>query len=95
MGWNPLHSGVLDPQLLPERGEFVPQAVDLGTEAGPAAALVRTPHQHSGEGVMAEGQDLEDGGLGPAVQARGSGILRDIGVSESVSCGEFPEILIH
>jgi hypothetical protein len=82
VGRHPLHPGIFDPQLLVEEGEFVVQSVDLGPEAGPATPLVRGSGQHGREGIVAEGQDAEDRGLGRAVPAAGTGILRCIRASE-------------
>ena len=57
-------------------------SVDLGPEAGPPVPIVGGPRQHGREGVVAEGQDLEDGRLVRRFQARGRGIGRGIGASE-------------
>ena len=40
---------------------------------GCSILFVRGPRQHGREGVVAEGQDLEDGGLGVAAPAAGKG----------------------
>ena len=54
-------------------------------------SLVRGPRHHGGEGVVAEGQDLEDGGLGPAVLAARQGDpavqlgLRELPVTVGIS----------
>ena len=75
MGRNPLHPGILDAQFLPEEGQFVVQTVDLGPAPSPAVSIVRGAGDHGCEGVVAEGQDLEDGGLGPALPAAREGDL--------------------
>ncbi len=52
MGRNPLHPGILDAEFLSEEGQFVVQAVDLSTEAGPSTPLVGGPRQHGRAGVV-------------------------------------------
>ena len=71
MGRNPLHPGILDAPFLPEEGQFVVQTVDLGPAPSAAVSIVRGAGDHGCEGVVAEGQDLEDGGLGPALPREG------------------------
>jgi len=71
----PCHPGVLDAELLLEKGQRLLQAVDLGLRPGPVLRIVGGPGHHDREGVVAEGQDLDDGGLHPAVPVTGQGDL--------------------
>jgi hypothetical protein len=61
MGWNPRHPGILDAKLFLEEGQLAAQPVDLGPEAGPSAPVVGSPRHHGDEGIVAEGQDLDNG----------------------------------
>src|SRR4029434_674913 len=55
------HAGVLDADLLGEQGDFLAQALDLGLEADPSAAVFRGPAARGDEGEPGQGEDVKDG----------------------------------
>ena len=75
MRMKPRHPGVFDAKLLPQESELLLQPVNLGPHRGLAIPIVDGPGDQAREGVMAERQDLEDGGLHPPVPAAGQGDL--------------------
>jgi len=83
MGWDPFHPGVLDPQFLLEEGDLVVPAVDLSLEPNLTILTVGRSGQEHREAVVAEGQDVEDRGLRPAVPAARQGMLWCIRASEN------------
>ncbi len=69
MGWNPRHPVVLDPQFLPKECQLALQMLDLGPEPASTASVVRGGGEEGGEGVVAQGQDVDDGGPNTTVPA--------------------------
>ena len=70
---NPRHPGIRDAESLPEEGRLVAEPVDLGPEPDPAVPLFRGPRHYAGEGVVTEGEDVEDRGFQPANPAARQG----------------------
>ncbi len=75
MGRHSVHASVLDPEFLGQQRDLVLQPVDVGLAPGPAVPVVRGAGDHGREGVVAEGQDVEDRGLGASVPAARQGDL--------------------
>jgi hypothetical protein len=75
MGRNAIHPGILDAEFLLEQRDLMLQPIDLSPEPGPAVPVVRGAGDHGGEGVVAEGQDVEDRRLRPPVPAARQGDL--------------------
>ncbi len=76
MEWDPFHPGILDPQLLLKEGDLAVAAVDPGTQADLTILTVGRPGQEYREGVMAQSQDVEDGGADAMLPAARQGQFR-------------------
>ncbi len=76
MRWDPLHPGVLDPEFLLEKGDLVAQAVNLGLEPNLTILTLCRFGQEDCEGVVAQSQDVEDGGANAVLPASREGQFR-------------------
>ncbi len=70
-----LHPSVLDAEFFLKKGDLAIPAVDLSAEPDLTILTVGRPGQEHREGVVAEGQDMEDRGLRPPVPAARQGDL--------------------
>ena len=61
MRWNPLHTGVLDPQLLLKEGDLAVPAVDLRPQPNLTILALGRVGEQGRERVVAQSQDVEDG----------------------------------
>jgi hypothetical protein len=73
---NPFHAGVLDPQLLLKEGDLAVSAVDLSLQPNLTILAVGRSGQQGREGVVAQGQDLEDGRADASLPASWEGQFR-------------------
>ncbi len=76
MGRDAFHAGVLDAEFLLEKSDLVVPAVDLGLEPDLMIPTEGRPGKQGCEGVVAQGQDLEDGRPEVALPAAGQGQFR-------------------
>ena len=83
MGWDPFHPGILDPEFILEEDDLVVPAVDLGLEPDLMILTVGRPGQECRERIVAQGQDVEDRVLRPAVPAARNRDLWRIRASEN------------
>ncbi len=75
MGQDPLHPGILDAEFLLEKCDLAVSAVDLSLQPNLTILTVGRSGQQGREGVMAQGQDLEDERPDAALPAAGQGSL--------------------
>jgi len=73
MGWDPFHPGILDPQLLLKEGNLVVPAIDLSLKPDLMILTVGRPGQECREGVVAQGQDVQDRRANTVLPATGQG----------------------
>jgi hypothetical protein len=73
---NPLHPGILDAKLLLEQRDLAVPAVDPGLETNVTILALDRPRQEHREAVVAQGQDVKDGGADAALPAAGQGQFR-------------------
>ncbi len=86
MGRHALHPGVLDSEFLLEQSDLVVSAVDLGLEPNLAILAEGRPRKEHREAVVAEGQDVENGGADAMLPAAGQGQFGGIGTSVRIFC---------
>jgi hypothetical protein len=70
---DPFHPGILDAEFLLEQGDLVVPAVDLSPQPDLTILTVSRPGQECREAVVAQSQDVQDGGANAALPAAWQG----------------------
>ncbi len=76
VGQDPLHPGVLDAEFLLEQCDLAVPAVDLRPQPNLTILALGRFGQQGRERVVAQSQDVEDGGADAALPAAGQGQFR-------------------
>jgi len=58
LGFDVLHAGVLDADLLPQKRDFVPEALKLGPEAKAGVEALSGPAEGGSQGEIGEGDGV-------------------------------------